>query len=180
MEVQAEMPHGLRSGPISLAHPCARRGGSSAEGFPKRLFGLGKMVELALSPTIFKICVSSGLAPRRLPVAAERRRFQVTGSSHDQNYGRLFLAELDAQNRLRALMKISSLGHHLGGGHGLGHRRQPRPCRAGHGAGTGWPERSPAGLIPTALRQVHALFFKQHVEPRTQIFDPLGNDMDYA
>ena len=50
LEVQLEFalwPHVLV--PFSLAQPCARRGGSSAEDFPKRLFGLGKMVELAQS-----------------------------------------------------------------------------------------------------------------------------------
>ena len=50
MEVQLEIAlrlHVLVS--FSVTQPCAKRGGSSAEDFPKRLFGLGKMVELAQS-----------------------------------------------------------------------------------------------------------------------------------
>src|SRR6185503_11745659 len=50
LEVQLEIAlrlHVLVS--FSVAQPCAKRGGSSAEDFPKRLFGLGKMVEFAQS-----------------------------------------------------------------------------------------------------------------------------------
>src|SRR5690242_14010265 len=71
LEVQCEIAirlHALVSS--SLARPCARRGWSPAGPFPKRLFGLGKMMELAPSlPRSLRSRWLSGLAPRQLPMA---------------------------------------------------------------------------------------------------------------
>src|SRR5690606_29942548 len=72
LEVQHETAAGLHVlVSFSLALPCAKRGWSPAGGFPKRLFGLGKMMELAPSlPRSLRSRWLPGLAPRQLPVAA--------------------------------------------------------------------------------------------------------------